>query len=138
MSNAEQVVAVTHLVDRVHMSPIDVLPSDVDGRTDSVHRQVIEGIPLELHRSRWLHSLKHVSDHDGVRPATEGSQVHAALSESQDERISVWKQSKLMIVGEPVGGGPHSQQISQVIVLMILRDVVPIRKQILVVHRYRI
>src|SRR6516165_7387480 len=102
MSNAEQVVAVTRHVDRVHMSPVDVCPSDVDGRSDSVHRQVIEGIPLELHRSRWPQSLKHISDHDGVRPATEGRQVHAALTESQDERIPVWKQSKLMIVCEPV------------------------------------
>src|SRR5215470_5680195 len=111
MSDAEQVVAVTRHIDRIHMSPIDVLPLHVDGRSNSVHWQMVEGIPLELHRSRRPNSLEHVSDHDRVRPTTDGSQVHGALTESIDERISVRKQSKLMIVGEPAsGGGPGPQQ----------------------------
>src|SRR5215471_20282810 len=127
MANAEQVVAVARRVDRVHMSPIDVLPLHVHGRCNSSHWQVVEGIPLELHRSRWLHSLEHVSDHDGVWPATDGSQVHGALAESQDESVSVRKQSKLVIVGEPAAsGGPRSEQISQVVVLAILRNKVRI------------
>src|SRR5215469_3057032 len=137
MASAEQVVAVTRHVDRVHMIPIDVLPLHVDGRSNSLNRQVVEGIPLELHRCRWLHSLEHVSDHDGVPPTTDGSQVHGALTESQDERISVRKQPKLVIVGEPAaGGGPGSQQIPQVVVLVILRNEVRIQKEIAVVHSY--
>src|SRR5215813_13213790 len=139
MANAEQVVAVARRVDRVHMSPIDVLPLHVDGRGNSSHWQVVEGIPLELHRSIWLHSLEHVSDHDGVRPTADGSQVHGALTESKDERISVRKQSKLVIVGEPApGGGPRPQQISQVIVLAILGKEVRIQKEVAVVHCHRI
>src|SRR5215472_2592341 len=139
MASAEQVVAVTRHIDRVHMIPIDVLALYVDGRSNSLYRQVVEGIPLELHRSRWPHSVEQVSDYDGVRPAADGGQVHGVLSECQDERISIRKQSKLMIVGEPAPGGrPRPQEVSQVIVLAILRNEVRIQKQVAVVHRHRI